>query len=228
MTTYGYCRVSTTRQGEGDSLDLQRQQIIGHAMVHSLDVDEFFVEDGVSGSIPVAARPEGSKLFAKLKRGDVIISAKLDRLFRSALDALQVVADLKARGVKLHLIDLGGDVSGNGVSRMFMTMVAAFAEFERDRIRERVTASKADQKSRGRYLGGVIPFGFTIGDDGQLVPDPVQQKAIRKMHALRAKGSSLRDIQEAMAARGHKLSHMGVKVILERDAQKPKPAVVEI
>jgi len=45
---------------------------------------------------------------------------------------------------------------------------------------------------------------------------------------LRAKGSSLRDIQEAMAARGHKLSHMGVKVILERDAQKPKPAVVEI
>ena len=44
----------------------------------------------------------------KLKKGDIVIAPKLDRLFRSALDALQVVEDLKKRGVSLHLLDLGG------------------------------------------------------------------------------------------------------------------------
>ena len=49
-------------------------------------------------------------MFARLTKGDAIISPKLDRLFRSALDALQVVENLKKRGVALHLLDLGGDI----------------------------------------------------------------------------------------------------------------------
>jgi hypothetical protein len=52
--------------------------------------------------------------------------AKLDRLFRSALDALKVVESLKTRGVKLHLLDLGGDIAGNGLSKLFLTIAAAF------------------------------------------------------------------------------------------------------
>ena len=84
-------------------------------------------------------------------------AAKLDRLFRSALDALKVVEDLKKRGVALHLLDLGGDISGNGLSKLFLTIAAAFAEAERDRIRERIGQVKADQKARGRYLGGKVP-----------------------------------------------------------------------
>ena len=88
------------------------------------------------------------------------IVPKLDRLFRSALDALKVVESLKARGVKLHLLDLGGDISGNGLSKLFLTIAAAFAEAERDRIREQNGQVKADQKARGRYLGGKVPFGF--------------------------------------------------------------------
>jgi len=44
------------------------------------------------------------------------------------------------------------------------------AEAERDRIRERATEVKADQRKRGRYLGGIVPFGWRVGDDGHLVP----------------------------------------------------------
>jgi len=58
---------------------------------------------------------------------------------------------VKARGVALHLLDLGGDISGNGLSKLFLTIAAAFAEAERDRIRERIGQVKADQKARGRY-----------------------------------------------------------------------------
>jgi putative DNA-invertase from lambdoid prophage Rac len=215
MAIYGYCRVSTARQAsEGESLDVQRRQIEGYAHMHGLVLDRIVVEEGVSGSIPVAERPAAGPLFTKLTKGDVVVAPKLDRLFRSALDALQVVAELKARGVALHLLDLGGDISGNGLSKLFLTIAAAFAEAERDRIRERIGQVKADQKARGRYLGGKVPFGFRRGGDGDLVPYEAEQEAIREMVSLRAQGNALRAIAQAVAAKGHKLSHEGVAGVL--------------
>src|ERR1700678_2328598 len=208
MAVYGYCRVSTARQAnEGESLEVQRRQIKGYADMHGLAIDWILVEEGVSGSVPVNDRPVGGPLFAKLKPGDTLIASKLDRLFRSALDALQVVEALKGMGVKLHLLDLGGDISGNGLSKLFLTIAAAFAEAERDRIRERIAQVKADQKARGRYLGGKIPFGFRLGDAGELVPDEGEQEAIREIAALRAQGRPLRAIATAVQAKGHKISH---------------------
>ena len=93
-------------------------------------------------------------MLASLKPGDIVITAKLDRMFRSALNALDVLAQLKATGVSLHMIDLGGDVTGNGVSKLVFTILSAVAEAERDRIRERISQVKADQRQRGRFLGG--------------------------------------------------------------------------
>jgi DNA invertase Pin-like site-specific DNA recombinase len=107
MSAFGYCRVSTERQGDGDSLDVQKRQIEGYAMIRGLDLADIVIESGVSGSVPVAQREAAGPLFATLKRGDIVISPKLDRLFRSALDALQTVESLKKRGVTLHLVDLG-------------------------------------------------------------------------------------------------------------------------
>jgi putative DNA-invertase from lambdoid prophage Rac len=220
MATYGYCRVSTLRQAnEGESLDVQRRQIEGYCLMHGFTLDAVMVEEGVSGSIPITERPQGSILFAKLAKGDVVIAPKLDRVFRSALDALQTVEVLKARGVKLHLLDLGGDISGNGLSKLFLTIAAAFAEAERDRIRERVSQTKADQKSRGRFLGGSVPFGYrTVPIDeksSDLVPHEEQQEAIKEIIALRAQGRSLRAISELLGAMGHRISHETVAAILK-------------
>jgi putative DNA-invertase from lambdoid prophage Rac len=216
LAIYGYCRVSTLRQAsEGESLDVQRRQIEGYALMHALAVDEILVEESVSGSIPVEDRPVGARLFAKLAKGDVLIAAKLDRLFRSALDALKVVASLKERGIALHLLDLGGDISGNGMSKLFLTVAAAFAEAERDRIRERIGQAKADQKRRGLYLGGTLPFGYRRGDGGELVPVDADQEAIREMVALRGQGLALRAIADTMRAKGRRISHEGVRATLE-------------
>ncbi|RWN58460.1 recombinase family protein [Mesorhizobium sp.] len=219
MTIYAYARVSTARQAsEGESLDVQQRQINGYALMHGFAVDEAIIEEGVSGSVPVSERPAGEALFAKLKAGDVVIAAKLDRLFRSALDALQVVEDLRSKGVKLHLIDLGGDIAGNGLSKLFFTIASAFAEAERDRIRERISQVKADQRTRNRFLGGARPFGYQIGGDGELVEDATEQKAIARMHELRGQGLSLRAVAEALAKDGIALSHVGVQKVLERSA----------
>jgi DNA invertase Pin-like site-specific DNA recombinase len=117
MAVYGYGRVSTGRQAsEGESLDVQRRQVDGYCAMKDLVLDRFFVEEGISGSVPLADRPRGAELLAVLRPGDVLIASKLDRMFRSALDALQATELLKYRGVALHLIDLGGDIAGNGLS----------------------------------------------------------------------------------------------------------------
>lgn len=215
MAVYGYCRVSTGRQAdEGNSLEVQQNVIRGFAMTLGAEVTEFFVEGGVSGAKPVATRPEGSRLFAKLQAGDTIIASKLDRMFRSAVDALNTVEQLKKRGIKLCLYDLGGDISGNGLSKLFLTIAAAFAEAERDRIRERVTLAKADLRQRGRHQGGSRPFGYDIDGKGNLVPNGAEQQAIAHIRVMKAEGASLRAIAAAMAERGHSISHASVKRVL--------------
>jgi putative DNA-invertase from lambdoid prophage Rac len=214
---FGYCRVSTTRQAEeGESLDVQRRQIEGYVQMKGLPPAEILVEEGVSGSIPVQDRPVGGALLKRLQAGDVLISPKLDRLFRSALDSLQCVEDLRQRKVQLHLLDLGGDISGNGLAKVFLTIASAFAEAERDRIRERVQAAKDYGRARGMHLGGSRQFGFDIAEGGQLVPNAAEQRAIKKMRRLRKQGHSLRDIADTLNADGFQISHAGVNRVIKR------------
>lgn len=225
MAVYGYTRVSTGRQAEeGESLGAQERRIAGYAMMHGMDMTGMYVERGVSGSTPLGERPEGRKLLDVLQPGDVVITPKLDRMFRSALDALDVLAKLKDAGVSLHMIDLGGDVTGNGISKLVFTILSAVAEAERDRIRERIRDVKADQKKRNRYLGGAVPFGWTLGLGGELVEDEAQQSAIRRMESMRNAGDSLRTISDAMKAEGFALSHAGVKKVLAAAGNLP-PAI---
>lgn len=219
MAIYTYTRVSTGRQAdEGESLGAQQRRTEGYAQMQGFGVDAHFVERGVSGSIPLSERPEGRKLLAAMKPGDIVITPKLDRMFRSALDALNTMGDLRERGVSLHMIDLGGDVTGNGIAKLVFTILAAVAEAERDRIRERVTDVKRDQRQRGRYLGGTLPFGYARQKDGSLALIPAEQEAIREMAELQAAGRSLRAIAAAMAERGFQMSHNRVRDILSRPA----------
>jgi putative DNA-invertase from lambdoid prophage Rac len=125
-----------------------------------------------------------------------------------------VLGQLKQRGVSLHMIDLGGDVTGNGISKLVFTILSAVAEAERDRIRERIRDVKSDQRKRNRYLGGIVPFGWHRTEDGALVEDSAQQRVIHHIIKLRRDGLSLRAISAAIAAEGIKLSHEGVKNVL--------------
>jgi putative DNA-invertase from lambdoid prophage Rac len=217
MAIYGYTRVSTLKQSEdGLSLDVQKRQIEAYCQQQAIPliIEKVFVEEAVSGSKPLFDRKEGSALNDTLKQGDILIASKLDRLFRSAIDALTVTEDLRKRGVSVHLMDLGGDVAGNGMAKLFLTIAAAFAEAERDRIRERIINVKDDQKKQGKYLGGIVPFGFAVGGDGDLVPVEEEQKAIESMVKFRKGGISLRKISDLMKKKGHNVSHAGVKKII--------------
>jgi putative DNA-invertase from lambdoid prophage Rac len=215
---FAYCRVSTDAQAQdGESLDVQQRQLEGWAAMRGWPIQRVVVEAGISGAVPFAERPEGAALWATLQRGDVLVAAKLDRMFRSAHDCLGVVETFRTRGISLYLLDLNGgadDVSGNGIARLFLTIVSAFAEFERDRIGERIRATKRQQKARGEYLGGQAPFGFTRDAERRLVPVPELQPALRRIKKLAGEGLSPYRISDDLASRGVKLSHVTIRKII--------------
>jgi DNA invertase Pin-like site-specific DNA recombinase len=190
MMVYGYIRVSTAEQAKsGDSLDTQRRQVEAWAMLKGWTVADFYVEAGVSGSVPLNERPAGRKLLARLNKGDVVITPKLDRMFRSAADALGTLEEMKEDGIALHMIDLGGDVCGNGISKLVFTILSAVAENERDRIRERIRDVKRNLAAQGVYNGGKRPFGYDVLD-GKLVPNTHEQAVLAQMRAMRNDGKS--------------------------------------
>jgi putative DNA-invertase from lambdoid prophage Rac len=193
MTVYAYTRVSTLTQAQdGDSLEAQVRQVLAYASSRALELTEsdVFVERGVSGGQEFGSRPAGSKLLACLTSGDIVIFPKLDRGFRNTRDALNVLHTLKEKGVSVHSIDLGGDVTGNGVGAIIFTILSAFATFERERIASRISEVKQMRKAQGYFVGGRRAFGFDVVD-GKKVPNEAEQRLLAEMKAMRETGSSL-------------------------------------
>lgn len=198
MSVYGYVRVSTLQQAnEGESLDTQLRQIQSYSVLKGFEIplENFVTEKGVSGSVEFHKRPEGSKLFERLETGDVLIFSKLDRAFRNTRNALNTLHELKERGVSVHFIDLGGDVTNDGIGSVIFTILSAFATFERERIATRIREVKQVQKTEGKFLGGFTRFGYKIEDE-KVVPNPEEQRIIKEMKAMRRRGMSLRRLSK--------------------------------
>lgn len=199
-----YIRVSTEEQAqEGVSLAAQEERIEAYCAAASLDLVEVVREEAVSGSIPLGKRPAGSRL-AVLKRNGVrnVVAVKLDRLFRNAADALVQTEAWDKAGIALHLVDLGGSAvnTSSAMGRFFLSMTAAFAELERNVIRER-TATALHHKRNHREVYGAIPLGFRrVGD--RLEEDAGEMAIVKTILASRAAGRSYRDIAAALNAAG--------------------------
>lgn len=215
MNVYGYIRLSVARKDKTnpdapqDSVEVQRGKIDGRSLMDGWTVAQYFEDPDVSGGIALAERQGGSALLAALKPGDVVIAARLDRMFRDAADALVTLRDVfKPKGIKLILLDIGNDsVTENGTSKMLFQLLSLFAEWEKERIGARIRDSKKHLRADGRYLGGPVPFGFKLVEragEKRIEPDANQQAAIALIRSL--KGSmSLRKIAAEVKVK-HKVS----------------------
>jgi len=220
MSCFAYIRVSTTSQADnGISLDTQKQKIEAYAKLNDLKIDHVFVESAVSGGVPLAKRPEGKKLLVRLKPHDIVICVRLDRIFRSNLDALQTAELFKKKECELHLLDMNGNILGNGTSQLFFSMLSALGQWERQLIGERIRESKANMRKNNIWQGGKhVPFGYEVQEDRTLKPIPAEQKAIRRMVAMRKKGAAWQAITDEINSKhGFNLSLSGIKKIVLRD-----------
>lgn len=152
--TYGYARVSSVGQkANGTSLEDQIEQFVKMGISR-----ENIYSDAFSGM--KMERPAFSKLIEKLQPGDELVVTKLDRFARTAEDGIKVVRNLVKRGVRVNILNMG--VADNTpMGKVMVTVMMAFAEFERDMIVERTQAGKAARKeSDPNYKEGRKPIEY--------------------------------------------------------------------
>jgi len=140
----GLARVST------DAQDAQLQQ----DALTCTRCTRIYVEK-VSTRKAAAERPGLAAALDYLRPGDTLVVWKLDRLGRSVKEVLTIADDLRARGIGVRILtgELSGSYSPAGEGKFFFTMMAAFAELERDIIHERTMAGLAAAKAQGRTGG---------------------------------------------------------------------------
>lgn len=132
----------------GQNLDSQIKEL------KSYTVDEIVTEK-VSGAS--AKKVKQKELLEKLKEGDLVVVTRLDRLGRNTIQLLELVEDLKSRGIGLYVMKEGIDTRTTAGTLM-ITLLSALAELERSRLLERQQEGIAVAKSKGVYKGRVKKY----------------------------------------------------------------------
>lgn len=139
---YGYGRVSSTTRyagGEdGNSLEAQEKKL------RDAGCTEIILEAYTGTKMD---RPKFTKLVEKLEAGDTLVVCKLDRFARTATDGVELIKELMGRGVSVHVLNMGL-VEDTPTGRLTLTIMMAFAEYERDMIIERLNDGKAEAKAK--------------------------------------------------------------------------------
>ena len=204
----GYIRVSTGRQAqEGISLEHQRNVIESYCRLHGLELREIVVDAGNSAyKQALDRRSDGKRIMEMIdkRRVGAVVALRLDRLFRSILDAINSVMAWDKAGVALHLVSMGGlsvDTS-TPMGRMLLTLMAGFAEMESFQKAERARDAWEYKMARGERLGGTPPFGYRL-EGHRPVAVEEEQVAIDRIVILRQSGLSVAKICKKLEREGH-------------------------
>jgi len=165
-----YCRVSTEEQRERQSIEIQIQHAKEHCQRNELLITDFYLDDGVSGTIPFDARPEGKRLLDDAKENNFknVLIWKIDRLGRDTKNSLIIAHSLRDLGIGIISMTEPFDTS-TAMGEFMFTQLASFAKLERDNIRERSIAGTNRVAKLGKWLGGIVPYGYLVDKDKNLV-----------------------------------------------------------
>jgi len=208
MGVIGYTRVSHADQVEGVSLEAQQAKIETYCDLHGLALGKVYSDEGISAK-DTTNRPAAQEVLEliRAKKIDGVIIFKLDRLVRNTKDAIEIAELCKAKGVALHSISEKIDTD-SAIGEFFFTLMAALAQLERKQIGERTAAVLQHKRKNGEKTGGYVPYGYDVVVEGgadttvkRLVPNKIEQKVIKLIERLRAKGRSLRAIARELEQR---------------------------
>ena len=209
-----YLRVSHQESLNGTSLEVQEKKSRAFAELHGFSIDKVYSEV-VSGGVEFRKRPVFQKVLLNLKSGSKLVVSRLDRLSRKVIDTLKLVDDFKKEHKEICITDIG-NIHTDGVSKIFVTILASLAEIERENISIRVKASKKIAKEERRYLGGYTEFGYKV-EDKKLVPDDKEFTVLQSMVNLRKSGLGYRKISDEIKNKyGKRIYYPQVHKILNR------------
>lgn len=223
MKTIGYVRVSTDGQAQdGVSMEAQEAKIRAWADLNGAESVTIYRDAGISGK-RADNRPGLQEALSAIGKGDALIVYSLSRLARSTRDTIEIAEQLDGRGADLVSLSEKIDTT-TAAGKMVFRMLAVLSEFERDQVSERTRFALAHKRANGEKTGGDIPYGYRL-EDGRLMPDPAEQKALALIRRLHKSGHSLRSIAKKLEKRGYRTktgrTHwhpQSVKQIIERAA----------
>jgi site-specific DNA recombinase len=183
--------VSSEEQRDRETIEIQDEFLNEYCRLYELEVVDTYADDGISGTIPLHERPEGRRLLEDAKAGkfDAVLVYKLDRLGRSLLVIVDAHDRLQEAGVALRSATEPIDTSTPS-GRLIFQMLASFAEYERETIRERTRAGMHRAYRSGRNMG-VVPYGYRADNHGRLQVVAEEAKLVREVVSNVASGSTL-------------------------------------
>jgi DNA invertase Pin-like site-specific DNA recombinase len=141
----GYARTSTLEQVAGFEAQVKELKALGC---------ERILKEQVSS---VAARPQLERALDTLRKGDVLIVTKLDRLARNVVHLGQIVERVQKVGASLRIVSMGLD-TGTATGKLMLNVMGSVAQFEREMMLERQREGIARAKAEGKYRGGKRSF----------------------------------------------------------------------
>ena len=214
MSNIAYLRVSHTESLNGTSLTVQKRLCFAFAELHGFSIDKVYTEV-VSGAVEFRKRPVFQKILSELKSNSKLVVSRLDRLSRKVVDTLNLIDDFKKEHKEICITDIG-NIHKDGVSKIFVTILASLAEIERENISIRIKASKKIAKEERRYLGGYSEFGYKV-ENKKLVPDDKEFLVLQSMVSLRKSGLGYRKISDEIKNKfGKRIYYPQVHKILNR------------
>ncbi len=227
----GYVRVSSQDQArEGLSLATQKEKIEAYCNLNDFDLQGIFEDAGISGK-NLTGRPGIQKVLkmANKKEVDAVICFKLDRMFRSTMDALETTQRFNKLGISFHSINERIDTE-SATGEFFFTLLAAIGQMERRMAGERIKVVMEHKKQNGEKLGGKIPYGFNV-DDGKLIENKAERKVINKILKLNKAGLNYSMIarklnaSKIVAKNGGKWFPQTIKNVILSDKQNLKKRI---
>lgn len=221
-----YLRVSTQEQRERQTIANQYDFATGFCKLHDIAVVSWYVDDGVSGTIPFANRPEGARLLEDARAGklDSVYVYRLDRFGRDPRLILNVVGELETMGVQLRSMTEPFDTA-TPAGRFLLTILSGVAGLERDTIVERSKAGSDRLAREGVWLGGICPYGYRVVGKGRearlaISDEPVLDLGISEADVVRLVYHSAVEEGLSCIVIADRLNQLGVPTIYTRDGRQ--------
>ena len=226
---YGYARVSTTKQASnGNSLTDQEKALRAAGA-------EQIVSDAFTGT--KMDRPAFTNLVETLKDGDTLIVTKLDRFARTVVEGVSVIRNLIERGVTVRILNMG-TVENTPTGKVTLTVMMAFAEFERDMIVERTQTGKAIARANGKRVDGrpkkfpkkYIEEALKRIEEGESYNDVADDTKISKstlIRAMKERRANDDGTQYSIKTEVTKVEPTPVKIVMKHEEPK-EPTPVKI